>query len=147
MGAGHMPGGVARRVGPSGAESGASRAGRVDPTTGLHLCAKHGRLGGVSFAGAVELVRSALQPVRPRAIVPRVKPIERHTHKNLLIDYSSGSEPLPWAVDAATLLGGFNSFAEELFLIGEQEVQGSRLQRAIYTMAKWLFDMGDGARL
>jgi hypothetical protein len=76
-----------------------------------------------------------------------VRRIERHTHRNLLIDYSSGSEPLPWAVDAATMLEGFHSFAEELFLIGEQEVQGSRLQRAVYTMAKWIFDMGDGARL
>jgi hypothetical protein len=76
-----------------------------------------------------------------------VRRIERHTHRNLLIDYSSGFEALPWAVDAATMLEGFHSYAEELFLIGEQEVQGSRLQRAIYTMAKWLFDMGDGARL
>jgi hypothetical protein len=76
-----------------------------------------------------------------------VRRIERHTHRNLLIDYSSGFEALPWAVDAATMLEGFHSDAEELFLIGEQEVQGSRLQRAIYTMAKWLFDMGDGARL
>ena len=76
-----------------------------------------------------------------------VRRIERHTHRNLLIDYSSGFEALPWAVDAATMLEGFHSYAEELYLIGEQQVQGSRLQRAVYTMAKWLFDMGDGARL
>ena len=43
----------------------------------------------------------------------------------------------------------FHSYAEELFLIGKQQVTvaGSRLQRAVYTLTKWIFDMGDGARL
>ena len=76
-----------------------------------------------------------------------VRRFERHTHRNLLINYSSGFDPLPWAVDAATLLEGFHSYAEELFLIGKQQVPGSRLQRAVYTLAKWIFDKGDGARL
>ena len=76
-----------------------------------------------------------------------VRRFERHTHRNLLINYSSGFEALPWAVDAATLLEGFHSYAEELFLIGKQQVPGSRLQRAVYTLAKWIFDKGDGARL
>jgi hypothetical protein len=76
-----------------------------------------------------------------------VKGLERHTHKDALINYTSGFEPLPWAVDAATMLEAFHSYATELYLIGEQQVPGSRLQRAVYTIAKWLFVKGDGARL
>ena len=45
------------------------------------------------------------------------------------------------------MLEAFHSYATELYLIGEQQVPGSRLQRAVYTIAKWLFVKGDGARL
>ena len=76
-----------------------------------------------------------------------VKATERHTHRDKLIDFTSGFWPLPWAVDAATMLEVFHGYAYELFLIGEQEEEGSKKQRAVYTMAMWLFVKGDGAMI
>ena len=40
------------------------------------------------------------------------------------------------------MLEAFHSYATELYLIGKQQVPGSRLQRAVYTIAKWLFVKG-----
>jgi hypothetical protein len=40
------------------------------------------------------------------------------------------------------MLEAFHSYATELYLIGKQQVPGSRLQRAVYSMAKWLFVKG-----
>jgi hypothetical protein len=74
-----------------------------------------------------------------------VKGTERHTHRDAQIDFTSGFDPLPWAVDAATMLEVFHSYAYELFVIGEAETAGSRKQRAVYTLARWLFVKGDGA--
>jgi hypothetical protein len=74
-----------------------------------------------------------------------VKGTERHTHRDAQIDFTSGFGPLPWAVDAATMLEVFHSYAYELFVIGEAETAGSRKQRAVYTLARWLFVKGDGA--
>ena len=74
-----------------------------------------------------------------------VKGTERHTHRDAQIDFTSGLEALPWAVDAATMLEVFHSYAYELFVIGEAETAGSRKQRAVYTLARWLFVKGDGA--
>jgi hypothetical protein len=76
-----------------------------------------------------------------------VKATERHTHRDKLIDFTSGFRPLPWAVDAATMLEVFHGYAYELFLIGEQEEEGSKKQRAVYTLARWLFVKGDGASI
>jgi hypothetical protein len=74
-----------------------------------------------------------------------VKGTERHTHRDAQIDFTSGLGPLPWAVDAATMLEVFHSYAYELFAIGEAQEAGSRKQRAVYTLARWLFVKGDGA--
>ena len=74
-----------------------------------------------------------------------VKGTERHTHRDAQIDFTSGFEPLPWAVDAATMLEVFHSYAYELFVIGRAQEEGSKKQRAVYTLARWLFVQGDGA--
>jgi hypothetical protein len=54
---------------------------------------------------------------------------------------------LPWAVDVATMLENFHSYAMALYRVGAAEAVGSKLQRAAFRLAQWLFDMGDGARL
>jgi len=33
----------------------------------------------------------------------------------------------------------------ELFVIGQAQEEGSKKQRAVYTLARWLFVQGDGA--
>jgi hypothetical protein len=70
-----------------------------------------------------------------------------HSHKQVLIDCSSGASRLPWAVDAAMMLENFHSYAMALYRIGAAEAAGSKRQRAAFRLAKWLFDMGNGARL
>ena len=40
-----------------------------------------------------------------------------------------------------------SSHAYELFLIGDQQAEGSSKQRPVYTLSMWLFDKGDGAIL
>jgi hypothetical protein len=69
------------------------------------------------------------------------------SHKQVLSDYSSGASGLPWDVDAATMLENFHSYAMALYRIGAAEAACSKRQRAAFRLAKWLFDMGDGARL
>ena len=76
-----------------------------------------------------------------------VKGTERHTHRDAQIDFTSGFAPLPWAVDAATMHEVFHSYAYELFLIGKAQTAGSKKQRAVYTLARWLFVKGDGASI
>ena len=76
-----------------------------------------------------------------------IHPMHKHSHKNVTIDYSSGASWLPWAVDAATMLENFHSYAMALYRIGAAEAAGSKRQRAAFRLAQWLFDMGDGARL
>ena len=76
-----------------------------------------------------------------------VKGTERHTHRDAQIDFTSGFEPLPWAVDAATMLEVFHNYAHQLYLIGKRKSPGSQRQKAVCTLAKWLFDRGDGAGL
>ena len=71
----------------------------------------------------------------------------KHSHNQVMIDYSSGASGLPWAVDAATMLENFHSYAMALYRIGAAETAGSKRQRAAFRLAQWLFDMGDGARL
>jgi hypothetical protein len=43
------------------------------------------------------------------------------------------------------MLEVFHSYAYELFVIGQAQVAGSKKQRAVYTLARWLFIKGDGA--
>ena len=76
-----------------------------------------------------------------------IHPMHKHSHKPVLIDYSSGASGLPRAVDAATMLENFHSYAMALYRIGAAEAAGSQRQRAAFRPAQWLFDMGDGARL
>ncbi len=47
----------------------------------------------------------------------------------------------------ATMLENFHSYAMALYRVGAAEAVGSKLQRAAFRLAQWLFDMGDGARL
>ena len=77
----------------------------------------------------------------------RIQPMHSHSHKNVMIDYSSGASGLPWEVDAATMLENFHSYAMALYSIGAAEAAGSKRQRAAFRLAQCLFDMGDGARL
>jgi hypothetical protein len=65
-----------------------------------------------------------------------------HSHKKVLIDYTSGAIGLPWAVDAATKLENFHSYAMALYRIGAAEAAGSKRQRAAFRLAQWLFDRG-----
>ena len=73
--------------------------------------------------------------------------VVKHSHTPEMIDFSSSFAPLPLAVDAATMLEGFHSYAYELYLIGKEQGEGSKWQQALFKLAKWLFDRGDGARL
>ena len=43
----------------------------------------------------------------------RIQPMHSHSHKNVMIDYSSGASGLPWAVDAATMLENFHSLVRD----------------------------------
>ena len=77
----------------------------------------------------------------------RIPHRHKHSHKNVLIDYSSGAYGLPWAVDAATVLENFHSYAMALYRIGAAEAAGSKRQRAAFRLVESIFDMGDGAKL
>ena len=77
----------------------------------------------------------------------RIQPMHSHSHKHVMIDYSSGASGLPWAVYAATMLENFHSYAMALYRIGAAEAADSKRQRAAFRLAESLFDMGDGARL
>jgi hypothetical protein len=71
-----------------------------------------------------------------------------HSHKpGAVIDFGSCFEPLSLAVDAATMLEGFHSYAQQLYLIGEAQEPGSNRQKVPFALAKWFFDTGDRARL
>ncbi len=76
-----------------------------------------------------------------------VQRVAKHTNTPEMIDFSSSFAPLPLAVDAATMLEVFHNYAHQLYLIGKRQSPGSQRQKAVITLAKWLFDMGDGARL
>ena len=55
---------------------------------------------------------------------------------------------MPLAVDAATMLGALRSYADELYLSARSTWdEGSQRQKAVFLLAKWFFDRGDGARL
>ena len=71
----------------------------------------------------------------------------KHSHTPEMIDFDSCFEPRSLAVDAATMLEAFHSYAYELYLIGKEQDAGSKRQQAAFKEAKWLFDRGDGARL
>ena len=72
----------------------------------------------------------------------------QHSHRpGEAIEFDSCFEPLSLAVDVATMLEGFHSYAYELFLIGKAQTAGSKKQRAVYTLARWLFVKGDGASI
>ena len=45
------------------------------------------------------------------------------------------------------MLEAFHSYAYALFLIGEQQAEGSSKQRPVYMLSMRLFDKGDGAIL
>ena len=64
-----------------------------------------------------------------------------------MIDFDSCFEPLSLAVDAATMLEAFHSYAYELYLIGKVQPQGSNRQNVPFKLAEWFFDAGDRARL
>ncbi len=64
-----------------------------------------------------------------------------------MTDFVSCFEPQSLAVDAATMLETFLSYAYELYLIGKEQGAGSKRQQAVFKLTKWLFDRGDGARL
>ncbi len=71
----------------------------------------------------------------------------KHSHKNVMIDFSSGASGLPWEVDAATMLENYHSYAMALYSIGAAEAAGSKRQRAAFRLVESIFDMGDGAKL
>ena len=64
-----------------------------------------------------------------------------------MIDFRTGASGLPWAVDAATMLENYHSYAMALYRIGAAEAAGSKRQRAAFRLVESIFDMGDGARL
>jgi hypothetical protein len=64
-----------------------------------------------------------------------------------VIDFDSCLEPVPLAVDAATMLEAFHSYAYELYRIGKEQDAGSKRQQAVFKLAEWIFDRADGARL
>ena len=49
------------------------------------------------------------------------------------------------AVDAATImmLEAFHNYGQERYLIGKEQDEGSKKQRAAFMLAKWFFDTGD----
>ncbi len=77
----------------------------------------------------------------------RIPHMQKHSHKKVLIDFSSGASGLPWEVDAATMLENFHSYAMALYRIGAAQAAGSKRQRAAFRLVESIFDMGDGARL
>ena len=111
--------------------------------------------------GCLRLHRVCTRQVRNQANVPLsallgsghsmakhgIPSTEWHTHRKMLIDYSSGSGGVPWAVDAAAMLENFHAYAMALYRIGADEAAGSKRQRAAFRLAQSPFDMGDGARL
>jgi hypothetical protein len=70
-----------------------------------------------------------------------------YSHTPEWIDFSPSFARLPLAVDAATMLEGFHSYAQELYLIGKEQEPGSNRQKVPFALAKWFFDAGDRARL
>ncbi len=76
-----------------------------------------------------------------------VKRVAKHTNTPETIDFSSSFAPLPLAVDAATMLEVLHNHAYQLYLIGKRQSPGSQRQKAVFTLAQWPFDRGDGARL
>ncbi len=73
--------------------------------------------------------------------------VRKHSHTPEMIDIASCFEPQSLAVDAATTLEAFHSYAYELYRIGKEQGAGSKRQQAVFKLAKWLFDTGDLARL
>ena len=49
-----------------------------------------------------------------------------------MIDFVSCFEPQSLAVDAATMLEAFHSYAYELYLIGKEQGAGSKRQQAVF---------------
>ena len=72
-----------------------------------------------------------------------VKPWAKHTNTNETIDFLSSFRPLHWAVDAATMLEAFHNYGQARYLIGKEQDEGSKKQRAAFMLAKWFFDTGD----
>ncbi len=71
----------------------------------------------------------------------------KNSHTAEMIDFDSCFEPRSLAVDAATMLEAFHSYAYELCLIAKGQDAGSKRQQAVVKLAEWIFDRGDGARL
>ncbi len=94
---------------------------------------------GFSFDDISSAERRARQTCVPRS-APR-------SHTGVVIDFGSCFEPLSLAVDAATMLEGFHSYAQQLYLIGKEQEPGSNRQKVPFALAKWFLDTGDRARL
>ena len=77
----------------------------------------------------------------------RIQPMHKHSHKNVLIDYSSGPLGCRGPSMRRRCSRTFHSYAMALYRIGAAEAAGSKRQRAAFRLAESLFDMGDGARL
>ena len=43
--------------------------------------------------------------------------------------------------------GRLHSYGQELYLIGKEQDEGSKRQKAVFMLAKWFFDTGYRARL
>ena len=82
-----------------------------------------------------------------RSRQPCVTRVAKHSHTPQMIDFVSCFEPQSLAVDAATMLEAFHSYAYELYLIGKEQDAGSKRQQAVFKLAEWFFDRADGARL
>ena len=71
-----------------------------------------------------------------------VKPWAKHQHERddrFLVELSAAA----LAVDAATMLEAFHNYGQERYLIGKEQDEGSKKQRAAFMLAKWFFDTGD----
>ena len=67
---------------------------------------------------------------------------EGHQHERdgrFLVELSAAA----LAVDAATMLEAFHNYGLERYLIGKEQDEGSKKQRAAFMLAKWFFDTGD----
>ena len=73
--------------------------------------------------------------------------MRQHINTPEVLDFDSCFELRSLAVDAATMLEAFHSYANELCLIGKEQDEGSQRHKAVFKLAKRSFDRGDGARL
>ncbi len=59
--------------------------------------------------------------------------VAQHSNTLEVIDFDSCFDPVPLAVDAATMLEAFHSYAYELCLIGKEQGEGSKRQKAVFS--------------